>query len=105
MGLNAQRMLLRYMVNDRKQLMQALLRLRGQECNRCIMHEQEVITNILCKMNHRLLVPFDGIPFIHDENRSFACFVGISSNMFVLLDNSLFAVNKDQYDICTLNRF
>ncbi|MNJ67915.1 hypothetical protein D3C77_641230 [compost metagenome] len=86
-------MLIRYMLNNRQQSVQALLGLGGKKDDRRISHEQEMISDFLFKLMHCLIVLLDDVPFIHDKYRSLARFKSITGNMFVLLDNAFLPVD------------
>ena len=53
---------------------------------------------------HGLVVLLYGIPFIDNNNYSFASLMRDTGYLGVLLRDTLSRINNNKYDICTLNR-
>ncbi|MNJ55846.1 hypothetical protein D3C77_513650 [compost metagenome] len=105
MRLYSFRMLIRHMLYDREQSVEALLRFSGKEHNWCISHEQEMIADFLFKLMHRFVVLLYNVPFVDDEHGSFPRLIGITGDMLILLDDPFLAINQNEHDIRPLNRF
>ncbi|MPN36471.1 hypothetical protein SDC9_183980 [bioreactor metagenome] len=50
-----------------------------------------------------MIIFFQSIPFVHQNDDPFACFMRIAGNFFVLLLDALFRIQHDHNDIRTLN--
>ncbi|MOA09494.1 hypothetical protein D3C78_1293270 [compost metagenome] len=98
-------MLISDMLNDWKQLVQTLFRLRRKKYNRSISHEQKMIAYFLFKLMHRFVILFNNIPFVHDKNSCLASFIRITCYVLILLYDAFLPINQNKYNIRTLNRF
>ena len=91
-------------VDQFKQTIHSLTGHSGDEDHRRIGHEAKITANVLAHAIHGLIILFDGIPLVHHDDASLACFVRHACHLGVLLGNTVLCVDHDQAHICTVDR-
>ena len=90
-------------IDGLEQLGQSLTRLRRDEQKLRIRHEGQSIAHLFRKFVNSLVVFFDSIPLIHNDDRSLASLMGNSGDLRILLRNAFFRIDHQYHDLRTLH--
>ena len=90
-------------IDGLEQLGQSLTRLRRDEQKLRIRHERQSIAHLFRKFVNSLVVFFDSIPLIHNDDRSLASLMGNSGDLRILLRNAFFRIDHQYHDLRTLH--
>ena len=85
------------------QLVQALFGKSRDKDNRRIRKVLELIANVILPLLHGMVVFFNGIPFVDNNDHAFPSFMSKASDPLVILPNPFFGINDHQNHIRTVD--
>ena len=97
-------MILNDRINGIKKLRQSLTCLCRDKQHLCIWHKCQLLSDILGKLVHGLVIFLDGIPLVHCNDHTLAALMGNTCDLGILFCHTFLGINHQNHHIGTLHR-